>query len=337
MLDQSLVLWPLLILLALLMGFVADRTNLCTVAAVAEILTERRAHVLWHIAKIVIWILGIVILLEAIFGVSPLNRNSFHFRWQGLAGGLIFGIGAVFNGGCSLQMITRLGRGDLGMAISLIGLPLGAVLARVLLVWAPGMVPTRVTAPISFEGLFWEVLLIVLAIWMLQELLRLLWGFKLSECGRRLLAPDYQPASSAALLGVANGTLFAFVGTWMFTYTLIQSLTNLAYPDTDLYMPISPLLWYLLAAYLVGITGSAIQSRHALWEARPSQRWLRYFVGGVLMGLGATMVPGGNDMLLLNGIPGLSAHALPAYLLMLVGMAATMMFLKRFFPKLEIC
>ncbi len=37
------------------------------------------------------------------------------------------------------------------------------------------------------------------------------------------------------------------------------------------------------------------------------------------MGLGTSLVPGGNDVLLLNAIPGLSPHALPAYLAILVG------------------
>ncbi len=37
------------------------------------------------------------------------------------------------------------------------------------------------------------------------------------------------------------------------------------------------------------------------------------------MGLGAALVPGGNDVLLLNAIPGLSPHAVPAYLAMLAG------------------
>jgi hypothetical protein len=46
------------------------------------------------------------------------------------------------------------------------------------------------------------------------------------------------------------------------------------------------------------------------------------------MGLGAALVPGGNDVLLLNAIPGLSPHALPAYLAMLAGIAIALMVVK---------
>lgn len=39
------------------------------------------------------------------------------------------------------------------------------------------------------------------------------------------------------------------------------------------------------------------------------------------MGIGIVMTPGGNDSLLLYGIPALSPHALPAYLAILAGIA----------------
>ncbi len=43
------------------------------------------------------------------------------------------------------------------------------------------------------------------------------------------------------------------------------------------------------------------------------------------MGLGAAMIPGGNDVLILHGIPSLSPHAVPAFLAMLVGIAVSLM------------
>ena len=55
------------------------------------------------------------------------------------------------------------------------------------------------------------------------------------------------------------------------------------------------------------------------------------------MGLGAALVPGGNDMILLNGIPGLSTHALPAYLAMLAGIGLTLALAMKFFPDRELC
>jgi hypothetical protein len=42
---------------------------------------------------------------------------------------------------------------------------------------------------------------------------------------------------------------------------------------------------------------------------------------GLLMGLGVALTPGGNDALVLYGIPSLSPHALPAFLAMVLGTA----------------
>ena len=41
--------------------------------------------------------------------------------------------------------------------------------------------------------------------------------------------------------------------------------------------------------------------------------------------MGAAMIPGGNDVLILHGIPSLSPHAVPAFLAMLAGIAGSLM------------
>ena len=264
MIELPALTWSVLLLLAWLMGFVADRTNLCTVSAVAEIMTERRALVLWNIVKIVLWIMGISTLIHFLFKVTPLNNDRFTLNWMSIGGGLIFGVGAALNGGCSLQTITRLGRGNLGTIFSILGMPAGAALARVLLIRFPEVIPGREAEPLSFSSNLQLTLVIVLGLLMLWESARIMRTYRPLQWRQHLLAPDYQPASSAALLGIANGTLFSLVGTWMFTYTLIQSLTNAFYPDSVLYRPIPIQLWWLLGSSARGVIVSAIQSRHAL-------------------------------------------------------------------------
>lgn len=335
MIEFSSLVWAVLFLLAMLMGFVADRTNLCTVSAVAEVISERRATILWNITKIVLWILGIATLIDFFFEVSPVNDGRFMLGWMSVGGGLIFGAGAALNGGCSLQTITRLGRGNLGTILSIAGMPLGAALARMLLIRFPDIIPRREVEPLKLPDELQLTLVVVLSLLILWESTRILRDYRPLQWRARLLAPDYRPASSAALLGIANGTLFSLVGAWMFTYTLIQSLTNAFYPDSLLYRPIPIQLWWLLAAYLLGIIISAIQSRHALLQATPKPIWIRYFFGGVLMGMGAALVPGGNDMLLFNGIPGFSVHALPAYLAMMLAIGVSLTVITKVFPDQE--
>jgi uncharacterized protein len=52
------------------------------------------------------------------------------------------------------------------------------------------------------------------------------------------------------------------------------------------------------------------------------RRGLRCAGGGLIMGCGAALVPGGNDSLLLWAIPGLTIYGALAYLFMLVTIAA---------------
>ena len=47
-------------------------------------------------------------------------------------------------------------------------------------------------------------------------------------------------------------------------------------------------------------------------------------MGGILMGIGTVLVPGGNDGLILFAIPSLSTHAIPAYLGVFSGILTTL-------------
>ncbi len=47
----------------------------------------------------------------------------------------------------------------------------------------------------------------------------------------------------------------------------------------------------------------------------------RHAAGGLAMGIGIAMIPGGNDALILYGLPSLSPHAVPATLGVLAGAA----------------
>jgi uncharacterized membrane protein YedE/YeeE len=56
--------------------------------------------------------------------------------------------------------------------------------------------------------------------------------------------------------------------------------------------------------------------------------WIRNLLGGLFMGLGVALIPGGNDALVLYAIPSLSPHALPAYLAMAAGIAAALLLMR---------
>jgi uncharacterized membrane protein YedE/YeeE len=328
--DLTAAMWPLVIFLALLMGFVADRTHLCSVHAVKEVLLERRASLLLSFVKTILWVLATSLLLEWLLATPSALTRSFQLSPIALLGGLLFGFGSVLNDGCSLHTLTRLGRGNLGMVVSIIGLIIGAIISKALFLQAPALMPVLVDNAAGIDPAYREILMWVLATWALVEALRLLRRFNFRDCRRTIMAAEYGLSPAAAVLGIANGVLFVVAGTWMYTYTLIQGSSNILFTDTALYRPVPALLWWLLLAYLAGIVASAISHRSLDVTIQPRLSWLRYFSGGILMGFGASMVPGGNDVLLLNSIPGLSAHAIPAYLAMLAGIGIALLIRRRY-------
>ena len=85
-----------------------------------------------------------------------------------------------------------------------------------------------------------------------------------------------------------------------------------------------PIRWLLFLVLIAGMAFSAWQRRsfHLRW--RPTRSWIGNLLGGTLMGFGAALVPGGNDVLILHSLPTLSPHALPAYVAMLFGIALTL-------------
>ena len=89
--------------------------------------------------------------------------------------------------------------------------------------------------------------------------------------------------------------------------------------------------WILFAAMFAGMVLSTWQRRSLRIARAPAGTWLRTLCGGTLMGLGAALTPGGNDALILYGIPSLSPHALPTYAAMAVGIAVALIAMRRLF------
>ena len=55
--------WIIFFALASFVGFFADRTSICTVKAVTEIVTTRSAYMLLSFGKTVLWVTGISVWL----------------------------------------------------------------------------------------------------------------------------------------------------------------------------------------------------------------------------------------------------------------------------------
>ena len=321
--------WVIFFALAGLVGFFADRTGICTVKAVEEMLTTRRAYMLLSFAKTILWVTGVTVWFAWWLGAGLPAPPGFGIAWSGILGGVLFGIGAVFNGGCAFATLTRLGNGDLGMIVTLSGFTAGVVIYEFSSVHVDGIGYVRAAPWVDLNLGLATALGLALTLWMIWEIVRLWRTAPNARWSTRLLASRYRLSTAAAIIGVSNGVLYALLGTWSYTHTLRRSVGEIVTPvDVGTNQTSMAMLWWLFFALIVGVLVSAALSRRFVFAWRPQSAWHGYFWGGILMGLGAALVPGGNDVLLLNSIPGLSPHALPAYLAMLMGVGIGLFIIK---------
>jgi uncharacterized protein len=104
-------------------GFVVQRTNFCAMGSLADIAAfgDYRRFRTWLLATAVA-VIGTQCLQH--FAVVDLERSMYlgtNINWLGnILGGLLFGVGMVFAGGCASRNLVRLGSGDVRAAVVLL-------------------------------------------------------------------------------------------------------------------------------------------------------------------------------------------------------------------------
>ncbi len=111
------------LLIGFLFGAIVFKTNFCTMGAISDIVSfgDTRRFRAWVLAAVTA-IVGAQYLQYA--GVVELSRSMYlgaSLNWVGsLLGGLMFGYGMVFAGGCASRNLARVGGGDLRSLLALI-------------------------------------------------------------------------------------------------------------------------------------------------------------------------------------------------------------------------
>ena len=104
------------LLIGITFGFIVYRTNFCTMGSISDILSFGD----WN--RFRSWLLAIAVAILGVWGVELLGIADMTlsmyqapaFGWgANIAGGLIFGFGMVFSGGCISRNLVRAGGGDL--------------------------------------------------------------------------------------------------------------------------------------------------------------------------------------------------------------------------------
>lgn len=316
------------LLLAAFIGFSAHRASLCTVKAVAELLSSRRGFILTSFAKTTVWVAMIYGTLLLFLPSASGTFQVYEPRALVLIGGFLFGVGAAINGGCSLSTLQRLADGDLWTLLTLAGIGTG------ILAWSIADVSLGLTHSIHLP-LIWPQLggwaaAILAVLWMLAawELIRL-WRSRPGHLSLWRLpgVAAYRLSTAALIIGLSGGLLYGLQGAWTYSNYLRTSIESI-YRHS---LPPSHFQAALFAALLAGMVASSLQRSTFKPRLNSEPAGLaRRYVGGVIMGSGAAAVPGGNDTLMLTGIPTLSGWSLGAYIALLMGVASVLVVMRIF-------
>jgi uncharacterized membrane protein YedE/YeeE len=117
--------------LGCILGFAAHRASVCTVRAVAEVMSVRSASMFAGVGRTWLWIWAVAFpflwLVPAAASVNGWPLTAF-----AVLGGLAFGLGAALNGACAYSTMARLADGEGAMLVAIIGFAAGAGLFALL-------------------------------------------------------------------------------------------------------------------------------------------------------------------------------------------------------------
>jgi uncharacterized membrane protein YedE/YeeE len=112
-------------LIGLPLGYALQRTNLCFNSAYREVILHRRTVLLRLIGlAVLIQMVGLALLIQ--FNVAGVSTNIVpFFIIAAMVGGFFFGLSMVYAEGCSSTVWYRVGNGNMGAFVTLIGFALG--------------------------------------------------------------------------------------------------------------------------------------------------------------------------------------------------------------------
>lgn len=318
------LIYTISLLLSALLGFGVHRASLCTVKTVAEIFSTRKIYMLMAMLKTVLWVMTISMPIILFLPDVAAPNRSYAITIAAIIGGFTFGVGAAINGGCAFSTLGHLANGNIWMLTTILGYCLGVAGLSIMV---PMTEPGQALIPLLFKAQRPFIFAILAALWLFLswEIFRLWKTRKMGHSLSQLFLSKYYRLSTAAIvLGFSGGVLYALYDTWTYTNALKQKVQSIWMPVEK---PASINLLLFIALFC-GMVLSALQRRSWRLQWRPIQTWPRHLIGGVLMGTGAVLIPGGNDTLMLKSLPGLSPHALPAMAALFFGIGVTLPLLR---------
>lgn len=295
---------------AAIMGYAIQRGATCMVAAIDEVLTRRRAHRLIALAEAAVWVSG-GLLLASLVGKLKMPPAAFPLGLATVYGGTLLGIGALINRACVFGAIARLGSGEWAYALTPAGFFCGCL--------AAGRLMAPVMSVASASPLFGAAPVLIIPILLFGA-----WrGFEalVALRGGRFVAHIWSPHRATMVIGLAFVVMLLTVGNWAYTDALASLAHGMA---NDVTAKMLLFMALLIGALLGGWTAGRLR-----FVAPTGARMARCLIGGAMMGMGSVLIPGGNDGLILIGLPLLQPYAVLALACMTLAIAMGMLIERR--------
>lgn len=291
--------------LLFLTGYASQRASVCAVAAAREIVEDRRVNRL----------LGFLLSAAAALTVMALDERNgnpvfTHFpgsapRLTTVIGAVLFGIGAWRNGRCAMGTLAALAAGQMTNAGTLVGLFIGIALGNSVFLALLGsqMMGGTFSSPLVTVD---RTALVLAAL----AVLAILWALLHIGLRHAPKSPLWSPVTTMLVIGGASGGLYALDRNWPYT-TLFGDIVRGTGHDIGLRIALTGVL--LAGSFCAARTGR-------LFILQPGTRdmWLRAIGTGVIMGVGASLVPGGNEAMLLTGFPLLLPNLMLGYAVVMI-------------------
>jgi hypothetical protein len=293
---------------ALVIGYSIHQGGTCGVAAARDLVERRRVDlfagfaVATGVAGIVclpaLWLTGTGTQLGGMTSIGP----------RLFIGSVLLAWGAVLNDACLLGSLWRLGNGEMRLLALPVGLAIGFMVANII---PGGISPHLSPSTLGLPGAAGFVVVAASGV-ILTVALLVLKRYGLRQSDRWPLAV------AMAVLGAGGALLYVVQPGWSYADAVRRGVSPL--------MAMMANGWGgAIAAFLTA--AGAIISAVRLRAFKPG--WptfagvVRSLGGGILIALGATMIPGGNDTLLLASVPAGSISGVIAYTVMTLVVIAT--------------
>lgn len=289
----------LIVPLAFILGFALVRAATCTVAATMRWVREGKTDWLFGLLVVASWA-GLVLFLLLQYSGRAHIPVDIEIGWPLFAGAAIMGLGAVINKGCFVGTVGYIGAGKFSYLLTFVGLALAILLLRADLF--------DLVDPVTFKKRipFEDSLAKQIAVG----------GFALLALASLYLIIVKRNMAMLALLaiGISAALIYGTRPEWSYAAVLNSLISGQGLS-----------VGMTVEFAVIALFGGAIFSSWLKNRFHPQLGTLKMasanLAGGFLMGIGAATVPGGNDVLLMWTIPGLTLYGVIAYLVMIATIA----------------